>query len=1159
MKNLKYIFASLMMMMLGACQEEIFDTTFVEEGLPAGFTLELGVPSKDVVLSKGVADYESTIGDLVIILFRDGQKHVIHLTSEQLVSQTATDEGYRKYTLNLTDEEGNKTTTLTTDADGNDITSGVYKCYAVANPSSPFCGISVEDLKGYTEAQLNSAMAGNANFVTGVFGSELLPMSSQPQTITLYPDETTGDTGENKIVLKLTRLTSHIEFNFVNGTNDENPKFTPHSYSIYNIPKKANLISKSSNILSGATSPLPLTKGGTKTEAELKAEGYYAYKEDIDIAGSSIEFLMLENERKDANGLDAYTDREKWDVGANNANAGATAKEKTFINAPAGSTYIVVKGEYSGKTYFGDISYTIHLGDFGNSSEGYNFNDFSVGRNQHHIYTVTVNGTKSITTDEEGGGQNPGAEGTLTQNEGQQFVLDAHYETVLLSFPLSACTENMQMLVDTPFNPMTVYQFAQNDYSDADYKWVHFVAPTSTTALPAFPGSTSSNRTDLAGLAAELENAKKNNLSSAPSGAHYLLTTVGGVKTVYVAAFVDEYFYGSKDWNTFVNAPNRVLMLNPAPVVSNDGNSLANNTYIFSIVQRSIKTVYSTADASINAFGIETWNETGRMSLNEYGAYGETENFGLSGTLTLDNGWLNTNAIWDKQNVTWPNIGYLKPVTDNSKEGHVFYESGYGVDGGATGVYAYNACATRNRDENGNTTIDDNEIKWYMPATYQYLNLWLGIDYLTDDTQLIDPSTIAGMSSTDNEIVNYYSSSSYESRLYYPVEGASYGKLPSASNVSAANKDQYYYQGVRCVRSLKTYNEETAPMATVDGSIINVSGASALTMRPTMMSGSYTAFHNERDAQGNNKLYSAFEVAKGYMGEVIDADESGTDDNVQTSVTWITDEYVKSSDGSRISNSNYTYTYKYNIEFNGISGATYVFGSNTAEEINNSGKFKVTIELQQSSGSSNKDFNGTISITARKDGSNPYTFTADVTYGRNYVNGSYTYYSTVTFKNATSGGTSSSGSKIQTGMPSDGGYLTEYPIDQINMSGADLCTLYYYQFSNQSDLGSWRIPNQREMQLMIQNGFLTDAVNYGDGSGIFYVSRTHPSLRSTVGLEFPYLYTGEGFTQNPSNQRTFRIRCVRDAVSVSGGPGAGVNPGEPEEDGGSEGTGGDEL
>lgn len=1154
MKNLKHIFASLMMMMMiGACQEEIFDTTFVEEGLPAGFTLELGVPSKDVVLSKGVADYESTIGDLVIILFRDGQKHVIHLTSEQLVSQTATDEGYRKYTLNLTDEEGNKTSTLTTDADGNDITSGVYKCYAVANPSSPFCGISVEDLKGYTEAQLNSAMAGNANFVTGVFGSELLPMSSQPQTITLYPDETTGDTGENKIALKLTRLTSHIEFNFVNGTNDENPKFTPHSYSIYNIPKKANLISKSSNILTGATSPLPLTKGGTKTEAELKAEGYYAYKEDIDIAGSSIEFLMLENERKDANGLDAYTDREKWDVGTNNANAGATAKEKTFVNAPAGSTYIVVKGEYSGKTYFGDISYTIHLGDFGNSTEGYDFNDFSVGRNQHHIYTVTVNGTKSITTDEEGGGQNPGAEGTLTQNEGQQFVLDAHYETVLLSFPLSACTENMQMLVDTPFNPMTVYQFAQNDYSDADYKWVHFVAPTSTTELPAFPGSTSSERTDLAGLAAELENAKKNNQSSAPSGAHYLLTTVGGVKTVYVAAFVDEYFYGSKDWNTFVNAPNRVLMLNPAPVVSNDGNSLANNTYIFSIVQRSIRTVYGTADASINAFGIETWNETGRMSLNENGAYGETENFGLSGTLTLDNGWLNTNAIWDKQNVTWPNIGYLKPVTDNSKEGHVFYESGYGVDGEATGVYAYNACATRNRDENGNSKIDDNEIKWYMPATYQYLNLWLGIDYLTDDTQLIDPSTIADMSSTDNEIVNYYSSSSYESRLYYPVEGASYGKLPDVNNVSSVNKDQYYYQGVRCVRSLKTYNEETAPMATVDGNIINVSGASALTMRPTMMSGEYTALHNERDAAGNNKLYNSFEVAQHVLGESFTVSSSGESGET---ISWIDSGYTTVS-GTYTNRTieydqswNRIYIDSFNVTFKGIPNATYTV-QGTSAIADASGMVTVMLKVSSSkqyptdlidtqSNSiiaqygdksntinvsiqytvSNTDFDGAVSIKP-----------TNVTYGK----------ATITFSNTTSGGAAGGSTiTINTGNPAG---TIEYDAESLQ---TDLCALYYYQFANASDRGSWRIPNQREMQLMIQNGFLTDAVYYDNGLGIFYVSRTHPSLRSTVGLEFPYLYTGKGFTQNPSNQRTFRIRCVRDAVQASGGtsPGSGTTPEE---------------
>lgn len=1143
MKNLKYIFASLMVMMLGACQEEIFDATFVEEGLPAGFTLELGVPSKDIVLTKSVADYESTIGDLVIFLFRDGQKHVIHLTSADLVSQSTTDEGGRTYKLNLKDAEGNPTTTLTTDADGNNITSGVYKCYAVANPDSPFCGISVETLKGYTEVQLNAAMASNANFVTGVYGSELLPMSSQPQTITLYPDETTGETGENKIALTLKRLTSRIEFNFVNGTNDENPKFTPHSYSVYNIPKKANLISKSSNVLSGATSPLPLAKGGTKTEAELKAEGYYAYMEDIDIAGGSIEFMMLENVRNDASGLKAYTDREKWNVGTNNVNAGATAKEKEFINAPAGSTYIVVKGEYSGKTYFGDISYTIHLGDFGNSTEGYNFNDFSVARNQHHIYTITVNGTNSITTDEEGGGANPGAEGTLTQNEGQQFVLDAHYETVLLSFPLSSCTEGMQMLVDTPFNTMTVYQFAQNNYSDADYKWVHFVAPTSTTALPAFPGSTSEKRTDLAGLAAELENAKKNNLTSAPSGAHYLLVNVGGVTTVYVAAFVNEYFYEGKDWNTFVNAPNRVLMLNPAPVVSNDGNSLANNTYIFSIVQRSIKTVYSTADPSINAFGIETWNETGRMPFNASGAMAEEDDFGL--TLSMDDGWKNTNLMWDNQGVKWPNLGYLKPVTDNSKEGHVFYESGYGVSGSATGVYAYNACAARNRDEDGNGNVDDNEIKWYMPATNQYLNLWLGIDYLTGDTQLIDPSSISGMSATDNEIVNYYSSSTYKSRLYYPVEGASYGKLPSASAVSATNQDQYYYQGVRCVRSLKTYNEPMAPMYEKDGNTINVLGASSLTMRSTMMSGEYTALHNERDAAGNNKLYASFEVAQHDLGESFTAITSGEEGST---ITWIDSEYttVTGTYTNRKveydSNWNKIYTDSFKITFKGIPGATYtVQGISSSAVADADGMVTVTLSASSKTqwptdliitgsnsiiaelGDDSNTINVTIQYTVSKanfDGAVAIKPSNEIFYGK----------ATITFSNTTAGG-AAGGSTITIVTGNPGGTL-EYDAASIQ---TDLCASYYYEFANASDKGSWRIPNQREMMLMIQEGFLEDAQNNDNGTGVFYVSRTHPSLRGTAGGNFPYLYTGNGFTQNPSEQRTFRIRCVRDAVSVPGG------------------------
>ena len=41
--------------------------------------------------------------------------------------------------------------------------------------------------------------------------------------------------------------------------------------------------------------------------------------------------------------------------------------KKTFVNAPENATYVVIHGKYQGGDYAGDLSYTVHLGNFSNN------------------------------------------------------------------------------------------------------------------------------------------------------------------------------------------------------------------------------------------------------------------------------------------------------------------------------------------------------------------------------------------------------------------------------------------------------------------------------------------------------------------------------------------------------------------------------------------------------------------------------------------------------------------------------------------------------------------------------------------------------------------------------------------------------------------------
>lgn len=840
MRKAFYISALICASLLAGCRKENFGTA-VEPGLPASLDVVVNLGSgSNVAMTRGIYDYESEISELMLIMFSaEGRKMVIDLTGNLKAGPAGVKYGAaRTYTL---------AAPVTADCYGKRILSGTYEVYAIANWSSPFCGLTKDDLLELDKEGLAAAVASNSGLATGVTGSQKFPMTGYAKEQIVYPDSETS-ANATKIEVSLKRLISHIEMNFVNGTGSENPNFIPHSYSIYNLPGSSWLMSR-----------------GDNEGDNLKSDCAYGDKENIEVTGSGvIEFFMLENVKEKAVGACAtYNDRDKWSGGSS---AAATAPgAKTWTYAPEGSTFIVVSGEYTGKSYIGNVSYTIHLGNFSGTNltaSKSGFDNFTVNRNEYQKYTITVKGVNNIVGEVSVGEttgveRQPGAEGVLTDmTKSSNFVLDGHYENVILKFALPASTSIPQIIVKTPYNQMKPYSLNGN-LAGVDYKWVKFGKPAGTATLAAYPGA--DKVLDIKGLSEKL-GAYQN--GDTPE---YFIVDNG---TVYVQAYVDEYFYeknpvtgGAASWPEFVNQDNRVLIFNPSSATSADGNTTLYPDYSFQISQRSIKTTYNTDKASVKAFGIETWNETGRTA---FGTAKSTD--GLDNSFGWKNNKILLSGSYGNANAgTWPaaakTLGYTTSVTSNDKSAHVWFSTGNGV------LEGYYACMSRNRDENNNGTIEDAELKWYLPAINQYLLLWCGENYLYGDTRLVDPAAIPSITNANDYGAGKYNLfTSSKVNEYWAVEGVSYG--------TGVNSN-----GLRCIRNLKTYNEETARLSESNTSTKTIRVVGARTLRQQVMTGEYRA-HRDRDEE--NTLFGTFKVATSALGATYTAEQIRTGDLCST-------------------------------------------------------------------------------------------------------------------------------------------------------------------------------------------------------------------------------------------------------------------------------------
>lgn len=547
------------------------------------------------------------------------------------------------------------------------------------------------------------------------------------------------------------------------------------------------------------------------------------------------------------------------------------AGKKTFVNAPKNATYVVIHGKYQGGDYAGDLSYTVHLGDFSKHPA-----DFSVAANSNYKYTLTIKGVNNFIAESQkiAGADDPGSEGVVIFKGTDILEVDCHYEARVMKFSMSelndiinvgkygyilkiqtAFCETISMIVDgegriydaaefkTQSNPTVLTTVGADGMpvdasrilisGDVDFDWVRFVKNTGEySATPssspgcmvssshaisdvcAYPGK--DNTQTIFEFLRDLYKAGKKQTAS------YFNAT--GL-SVYVTCFVDENYYPKKNWTEYVNKsePRRMYFANELFVSADGQSSFARAKYVVS--QKSIWTFYE-LDPTLKPFGLESVSEEKVQGVDV-----------VKGTNSLEEPW----------------DGRASAISNNKNKG--FYASST-KSTGKQDIYtgAYKACMSRNRDENGNGTIDENEIKWYLASVDQYKGMWAGEEAFDTDARLFKATESEWLAlkkafgnGVDAKLSPWHYFTCSSANTFWAEEGCATGTNSSATMVRCIRTLVSNSDGLESAETYYSYKDNIVELKLND-----------VALRTHQSGGFQTYFERGKDS---NKLYKKFKIA----------------------------------------------------------------------------------------------------------------------------------------------------------------------------------------------------------------------------------------------------------------------------------------------------------
>lgn len=809
-----------------ACAKEVGPG--YEEGLPVtSIKMSISAPGQDKIdiSTKATEAVESAVEQIAIFFYKANDANAMPIVSE-ITPKYASKEG-SNYKYNIVIPAANL----------EEMRSGKWFMYAVANYGKGFFPVDINALKGLTRNQFLDYCITKQNNALDIIETSVLMSGKYCPAGKTY-DQCDGSLdikpGENKLdgIIRLRRSVAKITFKFVNGshthtvagtTTTAHVTFKPESYGLYEYSRSCTLMERDWNDDIAYMGDLSVSE-----------ENRFHNGSDFPVTGSQFVFYMPENaQTRNVKGTPdkgwTYFNREERNSdGVENP---TQEQYNTFKYAPKHGTFVAVKGTISipEENYSGDVTYYIHLGNFKRSAD-----DFTVRRNYHYTYTITVNGVDNIIAEakaEDSSEIQPGAEGNITHTTDAYLDvrLDSHYETVLLKVEADVDASTYAVRVNSPYtkNVMVKSTDSPADFeakkNDLDYGWIRFGKPAANKGYISYPGK--DKTTDIFGLITDLQNKTEK----------YWLKgtyTESGQTTAkdyyYTIAYVNEYYYEDKmpvddagktaELKKFINADDRTMsvILGPNVFESKDGHSTYTDLThgFFNISQRSIKTFYDLSVA--NPFGIEQIEETAA-----------TNNYGGTGT-NSDNGYANN-----------PKFSTSTSSLVTSNKWSTYVTNGFNGNVKMGNDAAEYQCLLRNRDENGNGRIDASEIKWYLPAVNQCTYYWFGMNSLPEDARI----------KLEDRVENSYWNSTKAHAKWWAAEGSAYGP-----NDNTENK-------VRCVRSLKTYNDPATDVSVYDETnrVVTMKGMDEKSVRAAgTVTGEYASHYRGSEF---DILPSSFQIA----------------------------------------------------------------------------------------------------------------------------------------------------------------------------------------------------------------------------------------------------------------------------------------------------------
>jgi len=759
---------------------------------------------------------------------------------------------------------------------------------------------TLDDLKslGFTrdkgEISINAAsfmMSGMAN------GGELCTIAKNDDGSAYISNPIADD----KKLIKLHRIVSKVTVNVKTGYNKgKTIIFTPTSFDVCNVPLKGNLIeAASSDATTKATGNAPSVAEDFEDITAMKYEGNSGKTDE-----RTFTIYIPENIQTIETTISDVHDREadKEELDANG--------RKVFTNAPEYGTYVVLHGDYyeksdeNGLERTADVKYYVHLGDFGSDKS-----DFSLKRNWHYTYNVTVSGVDDITvqvetsqpdSEKEYDDSEPGAEGTvLDYTGGTHFELDAHYDYCVMKFTKTSIQGLIEKGTGYSFRvhalnykgeyaeskTITVvpdkdsegnyekdanggYVWTQNDadIKDAlggiDISWARFLkggtynvsnSGVNSEYLNSHGGKDEGYRT------LRETNGYGEGVTKDDNGDGVGLTVVGLLRHLY------EIAYEGSEWDddgtltyTCYVAENYYPSLSWAKYVNQDSRVL----YIADKldVSRDERSVYATVAYSLVQHSIQTFYNTdyGQGDVNDIVAYGlETiRDDHHNGVAPTDNTApaYDYDTEWDR---TWDGLSNMKksiPSVGSGEWESVNYDQ------------FLQACMSRNRDLDGDGVIDGDEVRWYLPAVQQYGGMWIGENGLPNDGAKLFVGSTSGLALTswwgNRTGAEHYFTNTDGQFVFWSEEGMATG--------STATKQLSY---IRCVRNVQTKGDGLDVVAddysdASDDRVIDVSRVNNAALRTNFMEEGELIEHTERGGDNDNVTAASarvrFRVAKDF-------------------------------------------------------------------------------------------------------------------------------------------------------------------------------------------------------------------------------------------------------------------------------------------------------